>query len=221
MTESLPSNLMSRLRYHADECEAVAKERAQVEKGLHYMNTCDWAYAMAFREAAQALGSLPVETNGWQPIETAPKDGRTLLLGYFNSAKKWRTLRGQWFTEGSMDEWDGVADYNPAGWYETSVENDDPPNCWHTEPTHWMPLPKPPGSPEEPKEHLVKGLASAGSSAAVNPRDNVGGSAEPSGRPAEKVSEVRASDPHDDVTVCPPESRCAECWPENGDGEQT
>ena len=44
------------------------------------------------------------------------------------------------------------------------------------------------GSPEEPKEHLVKGLASAGSSAAVNPRDNVGESAEPSGRLAEKAS---------------------------------
>lgn len=42
-------------------------------------------------------------------------------------------------------------------------------------------------SPVETNEHSVKGLASAGSSAAVNPRDNVGGSAEPSGRPAGKV----------------------------------
>lgn len=39
----------------------------------------------------------------WQPIETAPKDGRTLLLGYFNSAGKWRAMRGQWFAEGSME----------------------------------------------------------------------------------------------------------------------
>lgn len=48
---------------------------------------------------------------------------------------------------------------------------------------------KPESSPAEPKEHLVKGLASAGSSAAVNPRDNVGESAEPSGPLAEKASE--------------------------------
>jgi len=44
------------LRQHADECEAVAKERAQTEGGgLHYMNTCDWAYAIAFRGAADRL----------------------------------------------------------------------------------------------------------------------------------------------------------------------
>jgi hypothetical protein len=89
----------------------------------------------------------------WQPIETAPKDGRTLLLGYFNSGGNWRTLRGEWFTEGSMDEWDGDDGANPEGWYETSVENDDPPNCWATEPTHWMPLPDPPDLIPEPCDH--------------------------------------------------------------------
>ena len=29
--------------------------------------------------------------SAWQPIETAPKTGRTLLLGYFNSHGNWRT----------------------------------------------------------------------------------------------------------------------------------
>jgi hypothetical protein len=34
-------------------------------------------------------------------------------------------------------------------------------------------------------------------------------------RPALKANEIRGSDPHDGKTLCPPESRCSECWPEN------
>ncbi|WP_173011188.1 hypothetical protein [Achromobacter xylosoxidans] len=34
----------------------------------------------------------------WQPIESAPKTGCTLLLGYWNSHGKWRTVRGQWIS---------------------------------------------------------------------------------------------------------------------------
>lgn len=52
-------DLETRLREHADECEADAKERAQTEgNGLHYMNTCDWAYAIAFRSAADEIERL-------------------------------------------------------------------------------------------------------------------------------------------------------------------
>ena len=81
--------------------------------------------------------------NAWQPIETAPKDGRTILLGRYNLLNKWRTLRGQWFSAADIaDEWEN--DDCEEGWYETSVENDDIPNCWRTEPTHWMPIPEAP-----------------------------------------------------------------------------
>jgi hypothetical protein len=77
----------------------------------------------------------------WQVIETAPKDGRTLLLGYFNSHGKWRTVRGQWMSEDYIAEyWEDLDDIEP-GWFETSVEADDAPNCWRIEPTHWMPIP--------------------------------------------------------------------------------
>lgn len=85
----------------------------------------------------------PAVPQGWQPIETAPKTGRTILLGYVNSHGNWRTLRGQWFSEEAILDWEEPDDFE-AGWYETSVEADDPPNCWLTEPTHWMPLPAAP-----------------------------------------------------------------------------
>jgi hypothetical protein len=99
-------------------------------------------------EAGNLLEAAPpAETKaptGWQPIASAPRDGRTLLLGYVNSCGRWRTLRGQWYSQSLIeDEWEEPENGSP-GWYETSVENDDPPNCWQTEPTHWMPLPAPP-----------------------------------------------------------------------------
>jgi hypothetical protein len=91
--------------------------------------------------------ALPrVAATVWQPIETAPKTGRTLLLGYLNSTGKWRTVRGQWMSEAYISEqWEEPDDAEP-GWYETSVEADDPPNCWPIEPTHWMPLPAAPAA---------------------------------------------------------------------------
>lgn len=96
---------------------------------------------------SQQAGGVPA---GWQPIETAPKDGRTLLLGRFNSHKKWRTMRGQWMSEEYIaEQWEEPENGEP-GWFETAVEPDDVPNCWATEPTHWMPLPAEPGASPSP-----------------------------------------------------------------------
>lgn len=85
----------------------------------------------------------------WLPIESAPRDGRTLLLGYFNSLGNWRTLRGQWFSQDEIDDsWEEPEDGSP-GWHETVVEYDMPPNCFRTSPTHWMPLPPAPQPTKE------------------------------------------------------------------------
>jgi hypothetical protein len=101
-----------------------------------------------FRAAAPAQQAAA----GWQPISEAPKDGRTVLLGYFNSRGKWRTMRGQWMSEDYIAEyWEEPDDVEP-GWFETVVEGDDIPNCWSTEPTHWMPLPAAPTAQGERDE---------------------------------------------------------------------
>lgn len=88
--------------------------------------------------------SAELRPNGWQPIETAPKNGCTLLLGYWNSHGNWLTLRGQWFSEEVIYATWEDPDLAAEGWYETPVEIDDTPNCFWTEPTHWQPLPSGP-----------------------------------------------------------------------------
>ena len=85
----------------------------------------------------------------WQPIETAPRNGSTMLLGLFNQLGKWRTMRGQWMSRAEIDEtWEEPED-GEEGFYETCVEAEDVPNCWRIHPTHWMPLPSAPQLPKE------------------------------------------------------------------------
>lgn len=91
----------------------------------------------------------------WKPIESAPKDGCTLLLGYPNSRGKWRTVRGQWMSADYIEQnWEDPEGAEP-GWFETSAEADDTPNCWSVKPTHWMPLPAAPGEPAETPAYTV------------------------------------------------------------------
>lgn len=89
----------------------------------------------------------------WQPIETAPKTGRTILLGYPNRLGNWRTVRGQWMSEQYIaDYWEDSDDVE-EGWFETSEEAEETPNCWRISPTHWMPLP---AAPEAAREQEKK-----------------------------------------------------------------
>jgi len=76
---------------------------------------------------------------GWQPIETAPKDGRDMLL--WNGECQ---CVGAWATES-----DRYGNVTPQTWhsvgptvYGPDDATIDPP------PTHWMPLPAPPQAPE-------------------------------------------------------------------------
>ncbi len=69
----------------------------------------------------------------WQPIETAPKDGRSILLG-----------GGLWDDE-DVSEVIGLAhwDEKSKGWLVACHEGGYV-CAWYTDATHWMPLPEPP-----------------------------------------------------------------------------
>lgn len=78
----------------------------------------------------------------WQPIETAPKDG-TSILGWSEERGQRETKMGK-YTEGSPGyaKWkDGYGPLN-SGWAWDTHHN------WLTtwNPTHWMPLPPPPSN---------------------------------------------------------------------------
>lgn len=96
--------------------------------------------------AWQAARRTTPDREAWQPIETAPKDGRTLLLGYPNACGKWRTVRGQWMSQNYINEYWEDPDNVEPGWFETPDNAEEPPNCWGIDPTHWMPMPAAPTS---------------------------------------------------------------------------
>lgn len=82
----------------------------------------------------------------WQSIETAPRDGRKLLLFYINRNGLPRTVVGGWVTDEEAAETDADGVGLEAGWYER-IDNwgDYYQVAIHEgEPTHWMPLPPPP-----------------------------------------------------------------------------
>lgn len=70
----------------------------------------------------------------WQPIETAPKDGTTVLLFSNKNGLNWNVV-GYGFWEGGEDiisGWISFGFTEPAG------------NLGLAAPSHWMPLPAPP-----------------------------------------------------------------------------
>lgn len=114
-----------------------------------------------WNELSDPLGELQAMRGGWQPIETAPRDG-TLILGYCDhEADPYYIGDGQRLTDyganaeglthvedgvqiilwhGPIDEVDGrIPPWWCAYWDEEVAAN----------PTHWMPLPAPPGQKQE------------------------------------------------------------------------
>lgn len=75
-------------------------------------------------------GDGDMSEDGWRPIETAPRDGTYILIGWFE-------FEGQNSMEVAF--WHGTL----GAWCQTSKAFTSDPN-W--QPTHWMPLPSPPSA---------------------------------------------------------------------------
>lgn len=68
----------------------------------------------------------------WKPIESAPKDGTSIILLIDGSV-----IEGQWLVTG----------YRPKGIWEVVTLDSHGCGCCsdnNSDPTHWMPLPEPP-----------------------------------------------------------------------------
>jgi len=97
--------------------------REYIDLGIQVNNALD--------RAAAALSSPHTESaKEWQPIETAPRDDRRILV--------WRPDEkdGHHFAHAGVDYW------RLNGWYLSRR---------YQQPTHWMPLPAPPADSTESK----------------------------------------------------------------------
>lgn len=79
------------------------------------------------------------DVHGWQPIETAPKDGSDILM--FSARNGRRVARYEPWRLSPKAEWFVAMQPGCSG------------GTYMTHPTRWMPLPEPPADvPRKPKE---------------------------------------------------------------------
>jgi hypothetical protein len=98
------------------------------------------AYHAAMRPEieAEARRNALGEGYGWQPIETAPKDGVLIILttGTATGTGRWSVIASR----DTLNDVDGVAVFaREYGWRSASDKA-----LTGSQPTHWMPLPAPP-----------------------------------------------------------------------------
>ena len=102
-----------------------------------------WAMRECARQLSEALTPLIAsddgraqahEQAGWQPIETAPKDGTWVLV--WGPLEAWSSVKAAWY---AMNRRIGRAYWKMDGEWDDYELADN-------QPTHWMPLPDPPTS---------------------------------------------------------------------------
>ena len=136
--------------------EALADAIRWAEAGAPYPpGARGWRPAIGVLAAeVQRLQALPQ----WKPIETAPRDGTTVLIHYTNCLGNGRTIKAKYlprfYEESGCADGDGVDEYDEAndrytyreGWWEV-IENWGEfgfVKVYEGEPSHWMMMPIPP-----------------------------------------------------------------------------
>jgi hypothetical protein len=70
----------------------------------------------------------------WKPIETAPKDGTSILIGAYDITDGWQCEVSQWMDDCPYEDENG--EYSSCMGFIPTVS--------HAGPTHWMELPEAP-----------------------------------------------------------------------------
>lgn len=120
----------------AKDAELDHKER--VIEGLNKQLTEQFELStkyVALHQAAEARANAPVVTDGWQPIETAPRGGEYILLG---------NEHGAWVGKYQARYQSGHEPPNP--WSSMMLNTRYMPHLASLVPSHWMPLPAPPAT---------------------------------------------------------------------------
>lgn len=121
-----------------DQPRNIGDDRVWISGDRHYDYVSDYNGDGSIEYVRADLAARDQGMTGWQPIETAPKDGtEVLLLVKRRAGIPWRQLVGHFMEGGHC-----IEDHPPIdeGWYFwTGLSFDKP-----SEPTHWMPLPEPP-----------------------------------------------------------------------------
>lgn len=83
----------------------------------------------------------------WQPIETAPKDGQRILIGWWEDPdhESWQARAAYWEDAFECAWSEEIEDNLPvAAWTDDAVASFAYEETHSYQPTHWMPLPEPP-----------------------------------------------------------------------------
>lgn len=84
---------------------------------------------------------------GWRPIETAPRDGTTIMLWHGKSGLRDRVVVGAYDKDAEYP-WRFLNNPFPLIEFQHGEDDNGMENAFTSEPTHWLPLPQPPSVSE-------------------------------------------------------------------------
>lgn len=84
-----------------------------------------------------------VTDNGWQPIETAPRDRRILAYNVVMGVYATRFLDGEWPCARMYADAAEI-EASPSQWDRDDPDHERRSGVWYPRPTHWQPLPEAP-----------------------------------------------------------------------------